>query len=248
MATFGAIQERVRNLLKRNVFYAPDGTDVTTTAVPAFVNFALTAIQRFIVIKQAVEVTTSFTIGPSNHPYNITTIAPPMRYEYDLWASSAGLSGTAAAPLKRYTDIRSFHRDFPPIFTIGTTTATVPGAPLPGPPRAFVIFNNQINLGPTPDLSYTFVLDYVQTLPALVNAADTNWFTINADDAVTYLACGEAAAWLQEDQLLQLYTGPPGNDPGAMPGGLAGAKIRQVLRTLREEEVAEGDLTAQLWG
>jgi hypothetical protein len=53
---------------------------------------------------------------------------------------------------------------------------------------------------------------------------------------LTYLSCKEAAVWLQEDQLVQLYD------------GLAQQKIKDVLKTFREEEVSQGDLRANLYG
>ena len=232
MATFSDLKTRVQQLLKRSTFFDPTSQDVTQAALGQFVNFAHTTIQRFIPVKQAIEQTQIISIGPGNHPYQTTSLTFSFRYEYDLWASSAGAGVTPMRPLRRYQNIRQFHNDFPP------TTIGIGGVVTSSAPMGWVMYGvpMAITLGPPPDVTYTFSLDYVMWLPQLVNAGDTSWYTLNADDALTYLACKEAATWLQEDQLIQLYD------------KMAQDKIKDVLRTFREEESSEGDLVAQLLG
>lgn len=234
---FSDIQANVQNILKRNTFYDASGNNISLAAISMFINFGLRKIQRFLVVKQAVETSWTFTVGPtaapggqSNHPYSLDNLPYPFRYEQDLWASSAGGGVTPLTPLRRYNDIREYHKDFPPV------GLNLPGTPPLGPPQGWVIYQEQIILGPYPDVNYTFTLDYVQWLPQLVNPADYNWYTTNAPDALTYLACKEAAVWLQEDQLVQLYD------------NMAQEKIKDVLKTFREEEVSQGDLRANLYG
>jgi hypothetical protein len=240
MAQFSDIKTRVQYLLKRQAFYDASGNDITQTALGIFVNFALTHLQRAIPVKQALETSWSISIGPGNHPFQTASLtASPtftptggtFRFEYDLWASSAGKGITPAAPLHRYTDIRDYHKDWPDP-SLGVVSNTT------GAPQGFVIYGNPqaIVLGPYPDTTYTFVLTGVQILPQLVNATDTNWYTLNADDALTYLSCKEAATWLQDDALIALYD------------KLAQEKVKQVLRLEREMENSEGDLVAQYLG
>lgn len=236
MATYSDIQNRVTYLLKRSTFYDASGRDVTSAALGMFVNFGLQALQRFVPIRTAIETTWTFSIGPGNHPYQVASLTAPalagtsltgtFRFGYDLWASSAGAGVTPMATLKRYHTIKEFHDDFPP------TGLGIQGVVTSSAPMGWVMFGTPmaITLGPPPDVTYTFQLDGAQWLPALVNGTDTNWYTLNADDALTYLACKEAAIWLQEDQLVQLYD------------GLAGQKIKDVLRTLREEETSDETL------
>lgn len=223
MATYQDIQNRVGYLLKRSKWYDASSNDISSTALGMFVDNALIAIQRFIPVKQAIEQSQVLTIGPGNSPYQTTSLTYTFRYELDLWVSSAGAGITPLAPLKRYMSIQQFHKDFPPtnIGIQGVVTSSAPiGWLMYGTPMA-------ITFGPPLDATYTFVLDYCTWLPALVNPTDTNWYTLNASDAVTYLACKEAAVWLMEDALIQMYD------------TMAQQKIKDVLRTLREEEVAD---------
>jgi hypothetical protein len=237
-ASFSDLKTSIKNLLKRGSFYDQSipPVDVTDATVGTFVNFGLKSLQRSVTVKQAVEVSVNFLVGPtagggvSNHPFPLTSLPYPFRFGYDLWANSAGLGVTPVQPLKRYNDIREYHDDWP------SPALGVPGAITAGAPRGYVIFNNSLYLGPYPDINYTLIWDYVMWMPNLINPQDFNWYTYNAEDAVTYLACKEAAAWLQDDSLIQLYD------------GLAKAKVSEVLKVLREEEVSEGQLVAQLPG
>ena len=188
-------------------------------ALGLFVNNALIEIQRFIPVKQAIEQSQVLTIGPGNSPYQVTSLTYSFRYELDLWASSSGAGITPLAPLKRYMSIQQFHKDFPPtnIGIQGVVTSSAPiGWLMYGTPMA-------ITFGPPLDATYTFVMDYCAWLPAfepdgheLVHA--------QRRDAVTYLACKEAAVWLMEDALIQMYD------------TMAQQKIKDVLRTLKKRK------------
>jgi hypothetical protein len=228
MATFQDIQNNVTWLLKRGTFYDAQGNDVTSQALSLFVNNALMTLQRRIVVKSAQEVSATITVGPANHPFPLTSLPYPYRYGYDLWVVSPSPTPAIAGPLYRYKTVRDYHKDYPPS-TAGASSVT-------GAPISYVLYDGSLYLGPPPNQNYTLVWDYIQWLPALVNPTDTNWFTLNAADALTYYACKEAAIWLQEDQLIQFYH------------QIATEKLQEVLRTFREEEVAEGDLIVELYG
>src|SRR5207302_1343442 len=139
--------------------------------------------------------TASLTTSPTFIPTSAT-----FRFEYDLWASSAGGGVTPLAPLKRYQNIRDYQKDFPPP-ALGIVSPTT------GSPRGFVIFGSpqSIVLGPFPNATLTYVLTGVQWLPQLVADTDSDWYTINAPDALLYLSCVEGATWLQDDALAQFY-------------------------------------------
>src|SRR5438445_9912725 len=99
LQTFADFQTATQRLIKRQIFYDAGGVDVTSYALGLFVNNALIQLQRFLPVKQAIETTWSIAIGPGNHPFQVASLtASPtfvpagatFRYEYDLWASSAG--------------------------------------------------------------------------------------------------------------------------------------------------------------
>jgi len=240
MATFADIQSAVGRLLKRANWFDASGNDVSAYALGLFVNNALIQLQRFLPIKRAIEASWTITIGPGNHPFQAASLttsptfiptSATFRYENDLWATSAGGGVTPIAPLKRYTDIRTFQKDFPPA-SLGIVSPTT------GAPRGFLIFGNPeaLVLGPPPNVSYTFVMTGTQWLPPFSAPTDVNWYSLNASDALIYLSCVEAAVWLQDDALAKFYQ------------QLSETKIQQILRSEREAEVSEEGPRAVLYG
>jgi hypothetical protein len=213
------LTQGVKNEVKRQQFFDPLGNDVTTTAVPGFVNQALRSIQRLLVIRDA-EVTANFTVGPENHPYPVSNFSPPFRYSEELWITGQ------SSPLHRYQTVREFHQDYPPGTPIGA------GAFI----RGYCIYDGSINLGPAPQNDWNFFMDYVTWLQPLTLDTDSNWYTLNADDAVLFYSCRQAAAWLMEDQLYQFYD------------QLGGRALDEVRKTIRAEEVSEGQLQGRLFG
>lgn len=213
------LQTGIQQQTKREQFFDPLGNDVTAVALQLFVNRALRSIQRLLVVRDA-ETTATVTIGPANYPYLLTQLSPPYRYTNDLW-----LQGTAS-PLYRYRTVREFHEDYPPSMPVGTSSVT----------RGYCIYDGKLFLGPAPVQDWTFFWDYVTWLAPLSLAGDSNWYTINADDAALYYGCREAAAWLMEDALYQFYD------------QLGQRALDEVRKTIRNEEVAEGQLQGRLFG
>lgn len=219
MADFADLIQGVKNETKRQQFFDPLGNDVTATAVPTFVNQGLRSIQRLLVVRDA-QVTANITIGPSNYPFPVSVLSPPFRYAEEFW-----LLGRSS-PLYRYMTVKEFHQDYPPSIPISSGTVI----------RGYCIYDGCIFLGPSPQQDWNFFLDYVTWLPMLVNSSDSNWYTINADDAVLFYGCRQAAAWLMEDQLYQFYD------------TLGGRALDEVRKTIRAEEVSEGQLQGRLFG
>jgi hypothetical protein len=219
MATYADLQATVQALTKRQQFFDPLGNDVTAQALGLFVNSAVRAVERLLVIRDA-EVTATLTIGPSNYPFPIGNLSPSYRYSSDLWLQGASV------PLYRYQTVREFHQDYPPSVPASSGTVT----------RGYCIYDGSIFLGPEPVQDWTYYWDYVTWLPPFSKPDDSNWYTQSADDAVMWFACREAASWLQEDQLYQFYD---------QRGQRA---LDEVRKTLRNEEVAEGQWQARLFG
>lgn len=219
MATFGDLQSGVQKETKRQQFFDPLGNDVTMDALVGFVNRALRSIQRMLVVRDA-ETVARVGIGPSDHPFPLTLLDPPYRYTNDLWME--GL----ATPLYRYRNVREFHQDYPPSMPVGTGRVT----------RGYCIYDGNLHLGPAPVEQWMYFWHYVTWLAPLVQTTDSNWYTLNADDAVLYYSCREAAAWLMEDQLYAFYD------------QLGQRALDEVRKTIRNEEVAEGQLQGRLFG
>jgi hypothetical protein len=219
MATLDAIRHAIQDQMKRSQFFDPLGNDVTQMALTMFVEHALKSIQRMLVIRDA-EATSTFTIGPSNYPYAVSSLSPPYRYATELWLQGASV------PLYRYQTVKEFHQDYPPSVPVSSGTVT----------RGYCIYDGSIFLGPAPVQDWTYFLDYVSWLPDLYNPDDSNWYTIHMNDVVLFYACRQAAAWLMEDQLYAFYD------------QLGQKALDEVRKTLRNEEVAEGQWQARLFG
>ncbi|KRQ11963.1 hypothetical protein AOQ73_05865 [Bradyrhizobium pachyrhizi] len=77
-------------------------------------------------------------------------------------------------------------------------------ADVPGAPRYFTIFGNEIELGPTPDAAYTIEMVYRQNLPPLASNS-VNWLLTLAPDIYLYGALMEAAPYMKEDPRIQTW-------------------------------------------
>jgi hypothetical protein len=213
------LQQGIQNETKRQQFFDPLGNDVTQTALQMFVNHALRSIQRMLIIRDA-ESTATFTIGPTNYPYALSQLSPPYRYASEFWLQGA------QQPLYRYQTVKEFHQDYPPSVPVSSGAVT----------RGYCIYDGSIFLGPQPVQDWTYFLDYVTWLAPFTAPGDTNWYTLNAEDACLFYSCRQAAAWLMEDQLYGFYD------------QLGQKALDEVRKTLRTEEVAEGQWQARLFG
>ena len=68
-----------------------------------------------------------------------------------------------------------------------------------GLPRFYAMAGDQFELFPSPDEAYAGELLYIQTIPALSDAATTNWLLTTAPDAYLYGALAHSAPYLSED-------------------------------------------------
>ena len=76
-----------------------------------------------------------------------------------------------------------------------------------GQPRNYAPMGVQVEVFPTPADSYTGTLQYYRKIPALSDAAPTNWLLEVAPDAYLYGSLIHAAPFLVEDMRLQTWSG-----------------------------------------
>lgn len=76
---------------------------------------------------------------------------------------------------------------------------------LTGRPRVYALTGSQLQLGPEPDTSYTFHIDYFGAFPSLSSTNTSNWLTDNAMDLLLYCALLQATPYLMADNRVQLW-------------------------------------------
>jgi hypothetical protein len=83
--------------------------------------------------------------------------------------------------------------------------------PVSGLPRFYGLYGRQLRLHPAPDQAYAAELVYLQAIPALSEAAPSNWLLQSHPDAYLYGALAQSAPYLRADERLQtwatLFTG-----------------------------------------
>lgn len=77
-------------------------------------------------------------------------------------------------------------------------------ADVPGCPRYFSIFGNEIELFPTPAAITTIEMIYRQNLPSL-NANTTNWLLALAPDAYLFGVLLQSAPYIKQDARIQVW-------------------------------------------
>lgn len=79
-----------------------------------------------------------------------------------------------------------------------------------GKPVAYCVIDDQIQLGPSPDGSYTVEIDYFAEIPALSDSNTSNWLLAAHPDLYLYGALLRASGYIQDGNLLagwkQAYT------------------------------------------
>ena len=76
-----------------------------------------------------------------------------------------------------------------------------------GCPVYYAHVAGEVELYPTPDADYVTEMLYYSKIPALSDAAPTNWVLLNAPDAYLYGALTHSAPYLQEDNRLAVWGG-----------------------------------------
>lgn len=74
-----------------------------------------------------------------------------------------------------------------------------------GKPRYYTVIGDEIQVKPIPATAYTAEIAYYSRFTAFSADADTNWLLTNHPGIYLYATLGEAAAYLEDDALLQKY-------------------------------------------
>lgn len=76
-----------------------------------------------------------------------------------------------------------------------------------GKPTHYAFTGGQLELFPTPDQAYDLDLVYVAKVPALSNAATSNWLLTTAPDVYLYGALMQSAPYLKDDARTAIWAG-----------------------------------------
>lgn len=76
-----------------------------------------------------------------------------------------------------------------------------------GLPRAYTVFDSQIELGPTPDGTYAAEMYYIAKVSALSADSDTNDVLTYYPEIYLYASLMEAAIYTEDDELAQKWLG-----------------------------------------
>lgn len=91
------------------------------------------------------------------------------------------------------------------IYKTPTVLDTDSPSTAPGQPVFYTIIGSEVRLKPPPDTTYTAELVYYQSIPALSDAAPTNWLLTSRPNAYLYASLIEAAPYLGDDERIKTW-------------------------------------------
>jgi hypothetical protein len=123
--------------------------------------------------------------------------------------ATATVSGPYAALPAGFLAMRNFQLNTDPVTALDMVSPElidrVIAGSATGRPRLYAIVNDEIQLAPAPDGSYTAEMVYWKKLDALSPIVTTNWLLANAPDLYLFGSLTEAAAYLGDDQHLEQW-------------------------------------------
>lgn len=94
----------------------------------------------------------------------------------------------------------------PPLSYIGVNEAKILKANhIQNDPRYYTMTNNFLELIPAPKANQDMILTYYQKIPALSDAAPTNWLMTKSPDLYLYASLLNAAPYLKNDERIQVW-------------------------------------------
>jgi hypothetical protein len=167
--------------------YLARDQDATLIArIPTFIQLTEAKLNRLLFVRQMEQRSTALTDASSSEPEFISLPADfqsMRRIRLSSVKRKPNLEFMSGVQLDEYR----------------TKIANVPGHP-----RYFTIFGDEIEIAPTPDAGYTIEMVYRQNLPSLAGNA-TNWLLTLAPDLYLYGALMESAPYIKEDARIQTW-------------------------------------------
>jgi hypothetical protein len=94
----------------------------------------------------------------------------------------------------------------PPLMYIGVNEAKILKANhIQNDPRYYTMINGSFELIPAPKADQDLILTYYQKIPALSDAAPTNWLMTKSPDLYLYASLLNAAPYLKNDERIQVW-------------------------------------------
>jgi hypothetical protein len=172
-----------------------------TSKIPGFIQFADAHLNRKLRVRQMI------TRATSNIVSEYLAVPSDFKALYDVRVTSTtpdvSLTYMSPSELRKYQNSN-----------------------VNGVPRYYTIVGSSFEFGPIPDQSYAVEIIYWATIPAMVNANDSNWVLAEHPDLYLYTTLKQAAPYLQNDERIVTW------------GGLADAIVEDML--VADEKAVKG--------
>lgn len=120
------------------------------------------------------------------------------------------LSASAAIDLPAdFWEMRAVYLDTDPRQPLQPVTPatlrTLYAAQTTGRPEVYLIQGSNMILGPSPDTTYSVIINYISSIPPLTDDNPTNWLLLKHPDLYLYGALLMAEAFIWDDQRLAIW-------------------------------------------
>jgi len=180
ITSYTTLQSAVVDYLKR------DQDTQLTEAIPGFIQLFEAKMNRELFVRQMEQRSSASVVsGVTDAEF----VLLPSDFQSMRQVRLSSVTGKPSLEFRSGTQMDEFR------FTNSDTT---------GQPRYFTIFGIEMELGPTPDQTYTVEMVYRQNIPPLsLNAS--NWLLTMAPDLYLYGALLESAPYIKEDERIQVW-------------------------------------------
>jgi hypothetical protein len=177
---YASLQSAVTEYLARD-------QDTTLIArIPTFIQLAEAKFNRQLLVRQMEQRSTALVDLDSSEPEFISL---PADFQSMRRVRLSSVTGKPCLAFKSGTQLDEYR--------FGTSD-------VPGRPRYFTVFGDEIELAPTPDAAYTLEMVYRKNIPPLATS-DPNWLLGLAPDLYLYGVLLESAPYIKEDGRIQTW-------------------------------------------